>query len=240
MSFPPNDHKRPKLKGPDTATYEVGYGKPPVKTRFKPGESGNRHGRPKGARNQAPALSGERLKSIIGEEAYRTIRINDGDRQIKVSMAQAIVRAIAVNAVKGQQRAQKLFTEILTATERENRADYLSWVEALLAYKSVWEEELKRRRAQGITGLPEPVPHPDKIIADPRAGTVQIVGPQSELERDQWNMLKSRRGAIEATLRRLEEQAEDPRSPDRKAILKRIKLEKRTLDHIDQLQRMWD
>ena len=114
--------KRIKLRGPATPKYEVGYGKPPAQTQFKPGRSGNPAGRPKGARNKMPALNEERLKSIVLEEAYRAIRINDGDKQIKVPMAQAIVRALAVNAVKGQQRAQRLFTELLTTIERENKA----------------------------------------------------------------------------------------------------------------------
>ena len=47
------------------------------------------------------------------EEAYRMIGVRDGLREVKVPMAQAIVRALAVNAVKGQQRAQRLFTELL-------------------------------------------------------------------------------------------------------------------------------
>lgn len=33
------------------ASYEVGYGKPPVHTRFKEGQSGNPNGRPKKARS---------------------------------------------------------------------------------------------------------------------------------------------------------------------------------------------
>ena len=32
--------------------YDVGYGKPPLERRFKPGKSGNRKGRPKGAKNR--------------------------------------------------------------------------------------------------------------------------------------------------------------------------------------------
>jgi len=41
------------------ADYEVGYRKPPAKTRFKPGVSGNPHGRPKGASNFSTILDQE-------------------------------------------------------------------------------------------------------------------------------------------------------------------------------------
>ncbi|MFZ1991145.1 MAG: DUF5681 domain-containing protein [Alphaproteobacteria bacterium] len=39
--------------------------KPPVETRFKPGQSGNPSGRPRGARNKRPALDAERLENMI-------------------------------------------------------------------------------------------------------------------------------------------------------------------------------
>src|SRR5262245_11040533 len=42
--------KKPTYKGAE-GDYDVGYGKPPVQSRFKRGQSGNPKGRPKGARN---------------------------------------------------------------------------------------------------------------------------------------------------------------------------------------------
>lgn len=99
--------------------YEVGYGKPPVATRFIKGRSGNPAGRPKGARNKIPAAHEERLKAIILEEAYRDIKINDGDRHVSVPMIRAIIRAMAMGAAKGQPRAQALFTTLLAAVEQE-------------------------------------------------------------------------------------------------------------------------
>lgn len=92
--------------------YEVGYARPPVATRFKPGQSGNPGGRPKGAKNRLPAFHEERMKQIILDEAYRTITVRDGDRNVSVPMAQAIIRSLAVNAAKGQHRAQSLFADL--------------------------------------------------------------------------------------------------------------------------------
>lgn len=39
--------------------YEVGYGKPPKRTRFKKGQSGNPKGRPKGAKGFTASLKRE-------------------------------------------------------------------------------------------------------------------------------------------------------------------------------------
>ena len=48
---------KPKLPivSPD-ARYEVGYGKPPEASRFKPGRSGNPKGRPRGSKNKRISL----------------------------------------------------------------------------------------------------------------------------------------------------------------------------------------
>ena len=90
--------------------YKVGYGKPPVATRFRPGQSGNPNGRRKGTtRPGTPALNDERLKTIILEEAYRTININDQTGQIDIPMAQKIVFAF------GQCRLQHALPLVIDA-----------------------------------------------------------------------------------------------------------------------------
>ena len=66
----------------ETAKYDVGYGKPPVTTRFKSGKWGNPKGRPKGSKNSIPSLSEERIKKLIIEEAYRTIPIVEKGRRV--------------------------------------------------------------------------------------------------------------------------------------------------------------
>jgi hypothetical protein len=175
------------------ATYEVGYGKPPVASRFAKGQSGNPKGRPRGAKSKRPALNEERLKDIILDEAYRDITVRDGGRSVTVPMAQAIVRAMAVNAAKGQHRAQRLFAEMLAATERQNKALADEWLETAITYKVEWDRELARREQLGITDLPAPLPHPDQVKIDMNTGQAWIEGPATKEQVAQVELLQQRR-----------------------------------------------
>jgi hypothetical protein len=58
------------------------------------------------------------LKEIVIEEAYRTIKVTEGKRQISIPMAKAVMGALAVNAARGQLRSQQVFTKLLAETER--------------------------------------------------------------------------------------------------------------------------
>lgn len=182
------DRSRHLTTSSESRNYDIGYGKPPVATRFKPGQSGNPRGRPRGKSSDRP-LNEERLKSIILEEAYRTISVNDVKGPIMISMAQAVVRSLAVNAAKGNQRAQRLFTELLAAVERDNKQLHDHWLETAINYKVEWERELERRRKLGIDA-PDPIPHPDHVVIDMHAGTVRITGPMTKEEKVVWDLVQ--------------------------------------------------
>lgn len=79
-----------------TDKYDVGYGKPPRHSRFKPGTSGNPRGRPKGARN---------LKTELVEELSEKIKIKERGQTRTVSKQRAMLKSLTAKAVHGDARA---------------------------------------------------------------------------------------------------------------------------------------
>jgi len=74
----------------------VGYRKPPRRTRFRKGRSGNPHGRPKGSGNLSP---------IMDQILSRPMRLRIGGRQIVVTGRQALAMKLVDRAVTGDVRA---------------------------------------------------------------------------------------------------------------------------------------
>jgi ribosomal protein S20 len=95
------------------APYQVGYGKPPLHTRFQKGKSGNPSGRPRRAAT-------ERAKALALKEAYRAVTLTQGDNVESVPAIQAVLRSQFVLAVKGNAQAQRAFLAAVQAIELEN------------------------------------------------------------------------------------------------------------------------
>jgi hypothetical protein len=216
-------HRNPLAVRPASPDYEVGYAKPPVECRFKPGQSGNPRGRPKGSKNRPmpPELYEERLKAIILKEAYRPVTINDAKGPVSIPIAQAVIRSLAVNAAKGNQRAQRHFTEVLGSVEADNKRLNDEHLQAAFAYKVEWERELQRRARLGITG-PEPLPHPDHIIIDPDKGTAYIRGPRTKEEKQQLDVWRQHKRLFEEELEELRALRDDPAYHDQAGLLDEI------------------
>ena len=96
-------------------TNRVGYGKPPVHSRFRKGQSGN----PTGGRRPNEA---KRSKEIMEQEAFRLLTIREGDTVTRMPALQAVLRSQIARAVKGNVSAQravvKAIQDIESAEER--------------------------------------------------------------------------------------------------------------------------
>ena len=86
--------KSPKISGPESH-YEVGYGRPPKHTRFKPGQSGHPKGRPRGQRN---------LSTMIREVLNEKVALREGDRTRKVPKGVAVFIRVLNGALHGDRK----------------------------------------------------------------------------------------------------------------------------------------
>jgi hypothetical protein len=76
--------------------YAVGYARPPTWTRFRPGQSGNPKGRPKGARNTA---------SMARDALERTIDVAGNGTQRRMTVREVAYQRLAEKAVSGDIKA---------------------------------------------------------------------------------------------------------------------------------------
>jgi hypothetical protein len=77
-------------------SYAVGYGRPPLASRFKPGQSGNPKGREKQSRN---------MRTIMQQVLNEDMQIREGGRPRRMPTFEALVRTILSRAFKGDPKA---------------------------------------------------------------------------------------------------------------------------------------
>ena len=90
---------RTRSRRPKSTDYEVGYGKPPKQTQFKPGQSGNPKGRPKHSKG---------IKTIVREVMQKPVAIRTAKGVRKVSHAKMLIYKAVEKASKGDTRSLQL------------------------------------------------------------------------------------------------------------------------------------
>jgi len=95
-------------------TYVVGYGKPPVQTRFKKGQSGNPNGRRKGSKNFWTALQ---------ESLQEKVVIKENGKAKAVSKQEVITKQLVNKAANGELRAISMIAALGVAREQNSEAE---------------------------------------------------------------------------------------------------------------------
>lgn len=124
----------------ETARYSVGYGKPPVRSRFKKGRSGNPKGRAKGEKNRATIL-----KKILNERVV----VTDNGMRKRITKQEAVYKQLVNKAASGDSRsAQLLLNEMREIEGRigstESGREIIEEID-----QQVFQSFLKRMRNSG-------------------------------------------------------------------------------------------
>jgi hypothetical protein len=86
----------PESGSPAVEDYQVGYGRPPIATRFQPGKSGNPSGRPRGSKN---------LSTIVEELLDERVLVRTSKGERYVTAQKAMVLQVRSKALKADLRA---------------------------------------------------------------------------------------------------------------------------------------
>ena len=86
------------------SNYPVGYGKPPQKSRFKKGKSGNPKGRSQGSPNLATAVDRALKEKVV---------VNEGGQRRVISKLEAMVTNMVNKAAVGEPRARQQLLQVI-------------------------------------------------------------------------------------------------------------------------------
>ena len=87
---------------PDQEHEGVGYGRPPKHTQFKPGQSGNKTGRPRGIKS---------FRAFLNSEICATMSITENGERKTITKGRAIAKKLVNMAVTGNLAATSFIAE---------------------------------------------------------------------------------------------------------------------------------
>ena len=87
----------------------VGYKQPPRSTQFKPGQSGNPAGRPKGVKN---------LSTDLKEELEELITISEDGKPLQITKQRAMIKTLMARALKNDSRASSVLIGLAISAEQ--------------------------------------------------------------------------------------------------------------------------
>ena len=130
---------------PDSASrdYQVGYGKTPVETRFKPGQSGNPKGRPKGLQS---------VGTLLRKALLTRVTLQENGRSRQITIQEVIIRGVVNDAAKRDHKAIRVLFALLerhlTPEDTENASGGIQSDD-----QAIIDESLARR-ALNLTSAP--------------------------------------------------------------------------------------
>ncbi|HPE32329.1 MAG TPA: DUF5681 domain-containing protein [Parvularculaceae bacterium] len=134
--------KPPAILPQETADYDIGYGKPPKRTQFRKGQSGNPRGRKRRTRADASLLS-----KVLDE----TITITENGLPRKIKKREAALLSLIAKALRGDMRAMDI---LLKQTHRDaeasaSNAPQFARIERVIVNPKMPDDEWMNRYGHG-------------------------------------------------------------------------------------------
>jgi hypothetical protein len=142
----------------DDPEFEVGYKKPPLHTRFKPGHSGNLGGRPK--------KKAQTYVEAFEKELARTTSINIGGKTRRISMIELMAKQHIARAVKGDTKAAQLVISIVRSLGSDGSTGLPPIIDMLRSIHAGHEALSAGSPESGESGSDAPLPLTDPGVAD--------------------------------------------------------------------------
>lgn len=122
----------------DKQNSAVGYGRPPVNRQFKPGQSGNPRGRPKGSKD---------LVTVAAKALSRLVKVRENGKTRTLTKWEAMIEIMVNKAVAGDPKAFAMVLQFKDKIEAHNRLT--------VNYTELGKSALEHlRRRLGEMGLP--------------------------------------------------------------------------------------
>jgi len=96
------------IKVAQSESIRIGYGNPPIHTRFRKGESGNPRGRPKGTLNMA---------TVLARTLREKVSINENGQRKVITKLEAAVKQLVNKAASGDLRALRHLADLVASAE---------------------------------------------------------------------------------------------------------------------------
>ncbi|GLR92351.1 DUF5681 domain-containing protein [Bradyrhizobium iriomotense] len=133
------------MSGDRKKTYEVGYGKPPVETRFQKGQSGNPSGKKKVHQLLDP---GKVLEAIDNEE----VTVTDNGKRKRMTKAEIQFRQLFAKAIRGDMTAARLIARMAAEyflPEAQGTSEYeiIGTTEAARRFGRNWQQRVDELNA---------------------------------------------------------------------------------------------
>jgi Family of unknown function (DUF5681) len=125
------------------ADHGIGYRRPPERTRFKPGQSGNPRGRPKGARN---------FKTDLKTTLRMPVSVTRHGKSQRVSTQQAVLMRLREKALSGDTRG---LVQLIVLAQSHNNEEVIE-SRGLSANDEAILEIFKRRVLSGAAATYDP------------------------------------------------------------------------------------